>query len=566
MTVPTFLAKRGKALVCLFFLAILLLGLCTVTDYGRYWDELSELRIFRMSVMEYAQVLPFLDDLRQALADMGVEPLSQSVEMDHNFSLYYPLAGLACDPALDVNRLSRIWRGYTWAVFTLGLFSLYAICRRLGLSRPLSCVAVLLLLLSPRFFAQGHYNNKDIPLMTLTGLTLWQTLRLRERPTVPRALTFALVAGLCVNTRVIGGAIGALCGLALVVGLWAEGRLTRRVLGVGAFALVCALGCYALFTPALLRDPAAYVSYVLKNALYFSRWNGTMLFLGQEIDLSAGKPPFYYLPVIIGVTTPLLQLALALFGGGITLRASCRMLRALGKRPPASIVRPSAKGPRRAERDFAAVLCLLLWLLPLLCAMAFRVRIYNGWRHFYFLYLPMMASAAWALDWLWQRAKPRPALRRAVALGLCCVLTAQAVLLGGNHPYQYAYYNPLVSRDGIEQRYELDYWNLSVYQALRQLESLAQDQDPIPVACTDQRTRTGYAFATTLMTAEEEARFQLVDYEEKDRAHFYTLANTSYLALSGLELPKDLRPVAVIRAYGADLCAVYAYRPEEVSP
>lgn len=544
-----FFQKRGKALVCAFFIAILLLGLCTVGDYGRYWDELSEIRIFRMAVMEYAQVLPFAEGLRQTLADMGVEPLSQSVEMDHNFSLYYPMAWLACDPSLDVNRLSRVWRGYTWAAFTFGLFCLYAICRRLGLNRPLCCAAVLLLLLSPRFFAHGHYNNKDIPLMTLTGFTLWQTLRLRDKPCVSRALVFALAAGLCVNTRIIGGAVCALCGLTLLWGLWAEGRLTRRVWAVGAVALGGALLCYALLTPALLRDPVGYVRYVVKSSYNFTRWNGTMLFVGREIDLSSGKPPWYYLPVMIGLTTPLLQLGLTLFGGGATLRLLARERRNLLKK----------------ESGFAALLCLLMWLLPLSCAVILRVRIYNGWRHFFFLYLPMMASAAWGLNGLWQWAKPRLALRRGIALGLICVLVVQGGLLVANHPFQYAYYNPLVSRDGLEERYELDYWNLSVYQALQALERVAGD-GPIPVACTDRRTQSGYSFALTLMPEEEKARFRLTDYEAANRAQFYTLANTSYAALSGLELPGDMEIVASVSAYGAELCTVYAYRPQEVSP
>ena len=162
--------RLAKAAIALLFALIFLLGLCTVDDYGRNWDEKGEINIYRMALMEYGELLPFETGFHQALKAMGVIPLSQSIEMDHNSSAYYPLAPLACDPNVTDQQFTHWWRVWTWALFTLGLYALYAVCRRMGLSRPLAAAAALLALCCPRLFAQGHYNNKDAALMDLAAV------------------------------------------------------------------------------------------------------------------------------------------------------------------------------------------------------------------------------------------------------------------------------------------------------------------------------------------------------------------------------------------------------------
>ena len=176
-----------------------------------------------------------------------------------------------------------------------------------------------------------------------------------------------------------------------LLSLLLEKRFTRRTWRAVLVAVLGSLGCYVLLTPALLRDPAAYLTYVLRNSYSFSRWNNTVLFCGRVIDLSWERPPFYYLPVMIALTMPLVQL-----GGGLVLRRCARQ-------------KASALC---GQENFAAVLCLSCWLLPLLGMMVMRVRVYNGWRHAYFLFFPMMAMAGWALGRIRTHLARRTGLRQ----------------------------------------------------------------------------------------------------------------------------------------------------------
>lgn len=64
--------RLAKAAIALLFALIFLLGLCTVDDYGRNWDEKGEINIYRMALMEYGELLPFETGFHQALKAMGV--------------------------------------------------------------------------------------------------------------------------------------------------------------------------------------------------------------------------------------------------------------------------------------------------------------------------------------------------------------------------------------------------------------------------------------------------------------------------------------------------------------
>ena len=89
----------------------------------------------------------------------------EKMEKDHGISGYY-LYGLVF-PQIEHNETLRytLWSVVTWLWFMSGVWSLYAIARHMGLSSVLSCTSALLLYLSPRFFADGHLNNKDVVLL-----------------------------------------------------------------------------------------------------------------------------------------------------------------------------------------------------------------------------------------------------------------------------------------------------------------------------------------------------------------------------------------------------------------
>jgi len=141
-------------------------------------------------------------------------------------------------------------------------------------------------------------------------------------------------------------------------------------------------------------------------------------------------------------------------------------------------------------------LVVLMWALPLGFAVITRTTVYNGWRHFYFIYGPMIVLAAWAVG--------KIAKKKVIAVILAVCMLGGAVDLGMNHPHQQTYYQPLVRLHG-ENFNELDYWNVSARDAL---ETLAENtQGELSIAPADLWTEDALQKGLLLLKEETAQRF-----------------------------------------------------------
>ena len=526
-------SKRMRLLVAVFFAAFWLLGLITAGDYGPGWDEQDEMDILRMNLWEYARQF-HLDESAferraqtEGLTISTLTPISQSIEQDHGIAALYPLAGAVMSDTLSENTLSLLWHMACWTLFTLGALALYAAAREMGLGPLWALAGPVMLLLSPRFFAQGHFNNKDIVFMALVLCLLWSALRLMRKPTFPGGLLFALAGAYASNTKVAGMALFGLCGVLVIVHLALQKRLNRRTWAVGGTAFAAFLALYALLTPALWQSPIAFVRYLITNALSFQRWSNWVLFRGTVFKLAQQSLPWYYLPYMILATTPLWALLLIALGA---VWAIHRVIRC---------------------QDMRALLALLAAFLPLGVAVVTRTTVYNGWRHFYFIYGPMLLLAVCGLNALILAAKPRPRRLLAGGLALCMALTGVGIIT--QHPHQQAYYQPLVQLRGTDYN-ELDYWNVSVREGLEQLAD--QTEGTIRISGCDLWASDGLAKALLTLPEALQSRFEMVE-----SGGDYVLVNPTYALFSGYET--DAFPAVQLTSYGQPILYIY---PEGAFP
>lgn len=530
--------------VCAFFAVFLALGLLTAADYGPSWDEQTEMDILRMNLWEYARVLGLDESRFETLAarqgPLSIEtlrPISQSIEQDHGTAAFYPFGWVVLDLSLTGAQQSALWHMACWGVFTLGGFALYAALRQMGLSRGWALLGPVCLLLTPPFFAHGHFNNKDIALFSLSLCGLWQALALARRPGFARGVCFALCGALAANTKVAGLALWGLCALYVLIRLLMERRMTPRVWGVAGVTVLSFAALYALLTPALWADPAAFFGYLLSNAVAFQRWNGYVLFRGSVFDTTSQPLPWYYLPYMMLATTPLWILMLCAAGTALAMWTGVRRLRA------------------RGAPGLVPLLTVLLWLLPLAFAVLTRTRVYNGWRHFYFLYGPMLALAVLGARELWTHM--RGARRRVFAalLGLCMAFTG--VGIATQHPYQYAYYQPLVQLRGMDYN-ELDYWNVSARDALVRLAGAYEGALTVEPA----DLWSEYALQRALDVLPDELAGRFVCLPEGGGARF-VLSNPTYACFSGFSPGADMAECVTLSAYGHPIMILYGRTAKE---
>ncbi len=549
--------QRAKLLLCLFFGALLVLGFLTAKDYGIPWDEPEEMDILRMNIWEYSNILGLDTAVFKELAedpnaiahgrsDHPLMPISENANRDHGESAYYVLSGVVMS-SLSPHAKMMIWRLYTWFLTWFGCVALYHVCRHLRLSRFFSCFAVIMLMLSPRFFAEGHYNNKDIVLMAFVLATLWQAFRLTKKPTIGASLLFSFFGAVAAGTKITGLGIFGLCGLFVVASLTATKKMTKKnvMLGLGTISSFCLI--YGLLTPAMWRDPVGFLGYLFSNAIKFQGWGGVVLFRGAVFDPSVSPLPWYYLPYMMLVSTPLWIGLLLAIGQGSALFVTLNR---------------KADIAQRLQLAFIS----LLWLFPLLFALITHTSVFNGWRHFYFLYGPMLALAAYGLSWLWNHVRQsRPRRRLAAAmLSLCMAMTGIGMAL--NHPYQYVYYNPLLAVKNINAYLERDYWNVSVRNALKQLaqtEAVQMAGRPVRVAGADLWAQVGVEQALGLGD-KALAPLQAVSGDAAPAPDF-VLVNHTYQNFSHWKPAEGMAPAVQLIAYGAPLVTVYR-AGEEVAP
>jgi hypothetical protein len=244
-------------------------------------------------------------------------------------------------------------------------------------------------------------------------------------------------------------------------------------------------------------------------------WNNPVLFQGQGIP--ASTLPWTYLPVWLGVTTPLFIL---FFLGGAW-----------------AFIRDKVHSGLLVLMACAAAVNLGLYFV-------LHPTIYDGLRHFLFL-LPIFAAiAALSAVSLWESkgfGSWKKALWVAAALNMGCVVVHIALL----HPYEYVYFNEFTGGlAGAQGRYETDYWGASLKEGVEWLGKNGFE-DP----------KRNYKLASN------GERWQLLFYAPRNASWTQDLREADYYistTRSGRhELADPFRVVHVVKREGVPLCYVF---------
>ena len=432
MTRPAVAARRHWALaaVCALFLLVAAL---TLDDYGVWADEPYQ-RAIGNAALDY-----LTGDGERAFAQLR-HPTNRfyGVAFEAPLALVERIAGLGA--SRDVYLVRHL---LTHLFFLAGGVFCYLLVHRLFGNRPLAIAAMILFLLHPRIYAHSFFNSKDIPFLTMFMITLWLAHRAFRRDTLAAFLLCGAGVGLLANLRVMGVILFAavLALRALDLALAGSGEARKRVLLTGAgFALIAILAYYGSM-PALWTDPAGRFAEMMQTL-------GTHvvvpynLFRGEWLYAPDG-PPFDYVPVWVGITTPPAVLLLALGG---TVALAWRALRR----------------PRDVLRDGPLRFSLLLLILPVVAvggAVVLEGNVYHDWRQLYFLYAPLLLLAAFGLQGVMSFARG-PWLRAgayALAGAAIAVALASTVRI---HPYADNHFNVLADRTTPERlvsRYDMSH-------------------------------------------------------------------------------------------------------------
>lgn len=470
-----FLTDPANLVVLVFFAVFLGIGVLVFDDYGISWDELSQVQIGVKNYRYITQGDPALLDLR----DRYYGPL---------FELF--LVRVMIQSPSRLMYLSRHF--WTFMAFYAGVVAFYFLVKRIFGNKLIAIFGCAILVAQPRIFADSFYNSKDIPFLAASIVCVYWLVRSLERPVWLNVLGLAITSAGAIGIRIAGVYLVALAICAFVIEcIYGRWRM-RAVVSVSVrYFVLTGMFCFAVY-PVFWSDPFTRALEALAMMSGFPQYM-PVLYLGQFI--SPQDLPWHYLPVWIGITTPLPVLILVIVGGGWGLWGLVR--------------RTLHQIPVNLRRG----LCIAgLWFMgPVVGVIALRSALYDSWRQMFFVYPALCIFAcygAWRLNgWVARR------WGRVVGTWLC---TAGAILvmvpaigpMVQLHPYQNVFFNRFAGPDmqTIKQRFDLDYWGLAYREALEKILEIDGSNSIAVYADTEAGVR-----AAAILSTEDERRLHFVE-------------------------------------------------------
>jgi hypothetical protein len=471
-----------QRLAFILFLGLLLaVGWMIVDDFGIGWDEPIQLEIGLANYRYLVRADPALLELK----DRHYGPL---------FEIFLVRMMDQSSPrAMYISR--HFWN---FAAFWVGVIGFYVLLETAFPRRWLALFGTGLLVFSPRIFADAFYNSKDIPFMVAV---IWAAAALQyylKRPSFKRMLLVGLFSAVTTGIRLPGVFLMALT--ALMIGREVlAGRLPlRRASAHGLVYLLTFAGLTFLFYPVFWHDPLGEIPQAFEIMANFPHF-ASVFYMGHF--LSPQALPWHYLPVWIGITTPIPCLLLILTGIGRAVRQWLHKPRSL------------------LAAESTPLMMAALWLgLPVGALILRGAPMYDAWRQMFFIYPALLIFAvggwAWFSGAIRQRFGTNTLSRPLMAIAVVLIFAPAALWMAAHHPYQNLYFNRLAGADmqTVKMRFDMDYWGLTYRRGLEAI--LERDQRPLINVYA--ANFAGQANAAILPTAQSERLNFVQNMEEAD--------------------------------------------------
>ncbi|MGC4057204.1 MAG: glycosyltransferase family 39 protein [Chitinophagaceae bacterium] len=477
MQLRSVLSRRSGFIVWALFLVA---GLCSFQNYGISWDEEAQ---------RYAAQISY-DYIR------GRDNFLLQWD-NRDYGVVFELLLLGLEKLLRLTQLRDIYlmrHLVTHLFFLGGAWCFYLLLRRIFQSPFLAVTGLLLLLLHPRIYADSFYNSKDLPFLSMYAICLNVFSRAFDSERLIVFWMMGVVTGLLTDIRILGilffasvlfFLFGQVC-----FNIARRKSVRQKLLQLTVYVLSSCLTVY-LFWPFLWMHPLDGLLHVWKSMSVFSRWDASVFFNGAFIHSS--KIPWYYLPVWIGITTPVFYVAAAI--GGIILVS-------------VSLLRKSLACFYDADHRLR-LLALLTCLGPVLAVIVLHSVVYDAWRQVFFIYPAFVLLSVWALSELILFTRNNLILKSAIVFA---VLSPLAFTIS-SFPLSNVYFNVLAGTrpDEIRHRWEMDYWGLSFRQGLNYI--LDHDTSSHIIV----RYRESPCAATYRIFFAQDRRLELQHVEETDQ-------------------------------------------------
>lgn len=199
---------------------------------------------------------------------------------------------------------------------------------------------------------------------------------------------------------------------------------------------------YAI-SPFAWNDPVRSFMNTFQSFSHYYQWNGTMVFMGKLITCE--EMPWYYLFVWFAISIPIMILLFFIIGNLVTM---------------VHMVKSKEKLRTIVKEDRWPLFFMIIFWGPVLSVIILKSRIYVGWHHLYFVFVPMCVVAGYGIRsayFMWNKKIISCVIGMSLLYQLCWITVY--------HPHESSFFN--VVGKYYAAQFDREEWRTSAYTALQ---------------------------------------------------------------------------------------------------
>lgn len=509
--------------IILFFAILFLLNVPNISKTFGNWDLNLEQNIVLSNIKQYSQMLK-INEIVKYCDDIDVQYISINDDKDHGVALYYMALPIILIRESLPEISAYLWNFYTFIIFFIGVICFYKLMILLYKDKKIAIIMTLLYYLNPRIFIDAIHNSKDLSLMTLIIIDTYLVAKIIKEQNNKDMILFAIISAFLCNIKIIGIFFAFILGLTYVIYLIINKKINKQNLFDILFIIVLTIAIYIVITPAIWSggkiELISFIKYCLKRDSKFG-WTGSVLFEGKKYIVLTKNLPLYYLPKFILITMPIMINLLFIIGVIILI---------------VGIIVKSIKKKKIILSDYIAVSSLINFLVPFILYFTLKPIIYNGWRHFYFLYSSIIIIASFALNSL---LKIKKYYLKNIVLAVCIISLSYSLFSIVKYGVaNTAYYNILVGNKDISSEYEMDPYAVTTKDAFWSFvkSEKISEYDRIYLYANEREYLHNSSILDTLLIRGFREKYKIVLVNDKNidkyikaKKKIYIFSNTSFI-------------------------------------
>ena len=515
-TLSLFLRKN---ILAVLIVMVALIGMLLADDYEMSWDEGVQRELNGGVVYNYVFNNNSTNYYQGSEKYHGawLEFLAYAIEKTVNIT--------------DARDIFLFRHRFNFLLFCLGAWWFASACKKLFKEEWLAFLGLAVYFLSPRLFADAFYNSKDIPLFVFYMGVIKVMADYRDAPVVKTIIKAGILTGLLIGLRITGiVAVPAVIGFLFLFLISGQLKATKIVGHSLLFLVSTMLSVYACW-PILWIKPFYHFHLAFVEMSYFPLIDSARY---MNRFVYTNELPWHYVPVWIGITTPLTYILLSLV-------AAVYLVKELLLHFRSTIA-------KKAEW----LTIFAMWFFPVLAVIIGQSILYDGWRHLFFIYAPMLFFIVKGFELLGNEIRRNRYPKWIMPAFTLLVIAHVAATMLWLHPYQNLYFNRLAGKDlaEIRPRYETDYWGLSFREAMHNL-AVADTSDVIYYY----PATPPVTLSLELLPASERKRFVRRELNDLQTGEYF-IGNYRYTP-GWYEVPFKLTRVSGVQLGATDICTVF---------